>query len=210
MKVTFGLVNFHSPIVLRLERDILPTIAHYPQGEFEIICIDNDPAPSRELLDCLARITTTPARYIWNGGANLKIAAAKNQIYANATHPIAVYLCANHGRMFDPTWLEDLIRPFENHPKVALTGTMTPYTLADIGEGDGTGYFVQGGVLGVRVETLRKHPLSSTYPHAASDKWISRDLVKHGYQIANVASVKSVWQRSLPARHRYKYVHAEE
>src|SRR4030095_1348503 len=170
------------PIVLRLERDILPTIAHYPQGEFEIVCVDNESGPCGDLLDCLGRITT-PVRYIWSGGANLKIAASKNLIYATASHPIAVYVCANHGRMFDPTWVEDLIHHLQNHPMVALSGTMTPYNLADIGEGEGTGYFVQGGVLGVRVEILRKHPLSASFPNAASDKWISRDLVKRGYKI---------------------------
>jgi hypothetical protein len=208
MKVTFGLVNFSSPIVQRLERDILPTIAHYPEGEFEILCIDNDAVPSRDLLDCLGRIST-PVKYLWNGGANVKIAAAKNQIYANAAHPVVVYVCANHGKMFDPTWVEDLIRPLEQ-PGVALAGTLTPYKLADIGEGPGTGKFVQGGVLGVRVEILRKHPLSSSYPHGASDKWISRNLVKNGYKLADVASVKSVWQRPMPAQHPFKYIHAEE
>src|SRR4051812_26687017 len=112
MNITFGLVNFGSPIIQRLERDILPTIAHYPQGVFEIICVDNDPAPKRELLEFLGRVAI-PVRYLWNGGANTMVAAAKNQIYANASHPIVVYVCANHGRMFDPTWLEDLTRPFE-------------------------------------------------------------------------------------------------
>ena len=207
MKVTFGFVNFRSPLIERLERDILPTIAHYPHGEFEIICVDNDPLPGRELRDFLEGLKI-PVQYLWNGGANMKVAAAKNQIYAKASQPIVIYACANHGRMFDPTWLEDMIRPFED-PQVAMTGTRGRFRLADLGEGRGTGLFVQGGLIAVRTEALRKHPMSDQYPHAHSDKWISRELLRHGYKILNIESVLSVWQEPMPEGHDYKYVHAE-
>jgi hypothetical protein len=205
MRVTFGLVNFGSPIVQRLEREILPTIAHYPEGNFEILCVDNDPVPNRALLDFLSHVAM-PVRYLWNGGANVRVATAKNQLYANASHPIVVYVCANHGRMYDPTWLEDLIRPLEDR-RVALAGTVGKYWLADIGEGAGTGLFVQGGLLAAQADALRKHPLSERFPHAHSDKWICRELLKNGYEIANVETVKSVWNRAISGPHTFKYVH---
>jgi hypothetical protein len=102
-----------------------------------------------------------------------------------------------------------LIRPLKD-PKVALAGTTGRYLLADIGAGPGIGVFVQGGLMAVRVEALRKHPMSERFPHAHSDKWISWELLRNGYKIANVRNVKSVWQTPMPAEHAFKYIHAEE
>lgn len=208
MRVSLGLVNFASPIVQRLQRDVLPTLAHYPDGVFEIICIDNDPKPHTELQAFLASLTI-PVKYLWNGGSNVQISAAKNQLYALAAHPILVYVCANHGRMYDPTWLADLVQPLEN-PQVAMTGAGGYYQLADIGAGAGRAIFIQGGLLAARVEILRKHPLSEHYPHAHSDKWISRELMNQGYLIRNVPTVMSLWQQRIPEAHSFKYFHAEE
>ncbi|MCZ7648422.1 MAG: hypothetical protein M5U26_24710 [Planctomycetota bacterium] len=208
MRATIGLINFASPIVQRLERDVLPTLAHYPDGQFEIICVDNDAAPCQRLIDCL-RGMEVPCRYLWNGGANLQAAASKNQMYALASHPFFVYLCANHGRMYDPTWLEDLLLPFQ-HPQVAMAGMLDRYPLKHIGEGEGNGIYVQGGVLAARVEVMRRLPMSERFPHDHSDKFISLHLIREGYDLADVTTILSLWRKPIPEKHDYKYVHGEE
>jgi hypothetical protein len=195
-------------MIQRLERDILPTLRHYPHWEFELICIDNDPAPNQGLVEFL-RQCGIPVRYLWNGGANLQVAAAKNQLYGLASHPLLIYACANHGRLYNPTWLEDMVLPFQD-PQVALAGTVMTYPLDHIGKGEGTGIFVQGGLLAARVEILRRHRMTDEFPHMHSDKWICYELLRHGYRIAHVPSVLSLWRLPIPAQHAFKYVHAEE
>jgi hypothetical protein len=125
----------------------LPTLAHYPLA-FRIVCIDATRFPGAP--DRL-RTVKLPVKYLWNGGANLQVAAAKNQLYALASHPVLVYACANHGRLYDPTWLEDILVPLKD-PQVALAGTVTTFPLTHIGQAEGTGIFVQGGLLAARVD----------------------------------------------------------
>ncbi len=208
MRVTFGLVNFRSPVIERIEREILPTIAHYPKGEFEIICVDNSPERNPDL-EALLKQQRFPTHYLWNEGRNTKVAAAKNQIYTLAAHPIVVYLCANHGRMYDPTWLEDLIRPM-SRPRVAMTGHVKVcYDAPPEAAPPGT-LFVQGGVMAVKVDAMRKHPMPDHLPHSYSDVAIGWHLQKAGYQLADIPTILSYWRQPTPARHHCKYVHAED
>ncbi len=208
MQVTVALINYKSPIIERLDEVVIPTLAHYHGADFEILVVDNEPEPNRELIEYL-RECLVPFKYFWNEGQNLMVAASKNIIYEEAQYPYLVYICANHGRMYDPTWLEDMLKPFEV-PEVAMTGTLTTYPLSHIDEGEGEGVFVQGGVLAARVEVMRRHPMSPLFPHYHSDKWIGFELQKHGYKLAHVKTVLSLWRQKAPEQHDYKYVHDED
>jgi hypothetical protein len=208
LRVTFGLVNYRSPVIERIEREILPTIAHYPKGQFEIICIDNSPERSPDVEALLERIDV-PTRYVWNEGRNVKVAAAKNQIYQLASHPTVVYLCANHGRMYDPTWLEDIVRPLKRR-EVAQAGHVKLCKNPPPQTAPGDILFVQGGILAVKVEAMRRNPMPDDHPHAYSDVAISWHLQQSGYQIADVPTILSYWRMPTPAKHHCKYVHAED
>jgi len=122
MRVTFGLIAHNNPTTIRtrLYRDLLPTLAHYPHGEFEIVIVDNSANEDRDLhrIDDPVQI-----QYQWNDDENLQYSYAMNQLVELARHPHFVYLCATHGRMFDPTWLLDILAPL-NNPTVGMCGSV--------------------------------------------------------------------------------------
>src|SRR5256885_1648208 len=77
---------------VRLARDIVPTLRHYPDWQFELIVVDN----SAERMDDLDRDLAAlpwPARYLWQQGANTFYGPALNRAAALAQHPVIVYTC---------------------------------------------------------------------------------------------------------------------
>jgi hypothetical protein len=144
-------------------------------------------------------------RYEWNGGRNYGYGGALNRAVRQAKYERIVYLCTNHGSMNDPTWLDDILAPLED-PSVAMAGSVLPCLYACFGEA-GRGIHVQGGVFAARTEALRRHPHSPRYPHLASDIWVSRELLRAGYTLADVPSVASRWSEKVSDREKRKIVH---
>ena len=91
-----------------------------------------------------------------------------------------------------------------------MSGTLLKFPLDSIGEGSGTCAYIQGGVFAARVELLRKHPLTDRFPHGHCDEWISWELLRNGYGLANVPTVVSLWRTSPPPDLSFKFVHGAE
>jgi len=194
----------------RLERDILPTIAAHPDWDFQFIIIDNserDKRPASLFFEehRLDHIVLWP-------GTNLMYGPAMNLALQACTHPYLVYLCSNHGRMYDPGWIDDLLGPMIGDEKIAMTGSHYPSGCG----ADAFGFaphlpkiHIQGGIFAARTDTMRKHPYSTdpNWIHGASDIYQSYQLLNAGYTLADVPTIKSVWRYNLPSPERWKYVH---
>jgi hypothetical protein len=192
----------------RLERDVIPSLQSYSDWKFELLVVDN----SGGRLNDLARFVESlpwPSRYVWHNGVNLQYGPAMNVAARLAAHPVLVYLCANHGRMVDPGWVEDLVSPFWQNERVALTGHHYPSGAPSMFGFPSTigAYHIQGGVLGLRTAVIRRFPYhEGEYAHGCSDIWQSYRLMQAGFALHDVPSVMSVWRTHAPAG-RYKYVH---
>lgn len=192
----------------RLTRDIVPSLRAYENWRFELIVIDN----SDRRLDALAKIVDSlpwPSQYVWHGGTNLQYGPSMNLAANLASHPMLLYACANHGKMVDPGWVEDLARPIWEDPNVALTGSPYPSPPpSTLGFRDpGKHFHIQGGVLGAQTEVIRRHPYDEgEYAHWGSDIWQSYRLMEAGFELRPVSSVVSVWREKAP-RGNWKYIH---
>jgi GT2 family glycosyltransferase len=193
---------------LRLGRDVAPTLRHHADWRFELLVLDN----SERRLDGLAQDLAAlpwPSRYLWHEGQNLLYGPAMNRAAVLAQHPVMVYVCTNHGRMFDPTWIDDLVRPFWEDDRVAMTGHLypggDPKTLGLSYRGPWV--HVQGGVLAIRTDIVRSLPYDEgMFAHGCSDIFASYRAAQAGYVLKQVPSVISVWRQVAPPG-RWKYVH---
>jgi hypothetical protein len=194
---------------LRLSRDIVPSLRHYPDWRFELIIVDNSLCRLDALADMVAGLPW-PSRYVWNHGDNLFYGPALNMAVKMASHPVLLYLCANHGRMLDPGWVEDLARPFWEDERVAMTGH--PYPTGGVPSMLGFSnalepYHIQGGLLGMRTEIIKRFPYDEgLYRHGCSDIWQSYRLMQEGFVLRKVPTVVSVWRTRAPAG-PWKYIH---
>lgn len=206
MQVTVGICPYNNvaSFAERMTRLILPTLRHYPQWETEIICVDNSTTHDCTMVKPLAE-SGVPFTYVWNGGRNEAYGGAINRMMTLARYPHFVYVCSGHGKLHDPTWLEDIIAPL-SEPRCGQSGTIAPSNYEDIGR-HGWGWHVQGGLFAARTEVLRKFPYSAKYPHLHSDVWLSRELEDNGYRLVGVPSVASVWGRVVYEPHPFKVVH---
>jgi hypothetical protein len=193
----------------RVSRDVVPSLRHYPNWRFELIIVDN----SVRRLDALANLVAGlpwPSRYVWNDGHNLCYGPALNIAARLAAHPILLYLCANHGRMIDPGWVEDLARPFWQDEQVAMTGH--PYPTSALPSRFGfldslEPFHIQGGIVGMRTDVIKRFPYDEgLYKHGCSDIWQSFRLMQEGFVLRPVSTVISVWRAKAPAG-RWKYIH---
>ena len=87
---------------------------------------------------------------------NLMYGLAINSAIEITAYPYFVYVCSNHGHMYDPTWLDDLVNPIVHDSRVAMPGSLYP-----IGNPTEMGFpsylphvHIQGGVFGARTEAL--------------------------------------------------------
>ena len=193
----------------RLERDVLPTIAAHPDWKFQLIIIDNsdeDQKPSYDVLDSLQ------LHYVCKRpGTNIMYGPAMNLAVQNSIYPYLVYVCSNHGHMYDPTWIDDLINPLIRDAKVAMTGSRYPS-----GDPSSLGFppdlppfHIQGGIFGARRDTLLSHPYTSNqhYIHWGSDVYQCFKLLSAGFELFNVPAINSVWRQNVSSPERWKYVH---
>jgi hypothetical protein len=199
----------------RLDRDLLPALRHL-QGELEaeLIVMDNSEHRCARLVDALYQVArpgaADPVRrvcYRWQPD-NPLYGPSLNAAVKLARFPYLLYVCTNHGEAFDPTWACDLLAAIGN-PQVAMAGTLWP-------SGDPTAvgfpadlpaHHVQGGVFAARRDALLEHPYpEGEYAHYGADLVMCFQLMKAGYEIVDVPTVKSVW-REDPGRGDFKYVH---
>jgi GT2 family glycosyltransferase len=187
-----------------LYRDLLPAL-ELVGCEHELIVIDNSPTRLDRLADA---VKLAAGRYCWQLGENLMYGPALNLAVSLSAGEYLLYVCANHGEAFDPTWAQDLLAPFDD-PGVAMTGC-----LQSSGAPQAQGFppelfdaHVQGGVFGARTAVLREHPYDEgEYQHWGADVNLCFRLSQAGYGLADVPTVRSVW-REDPGEGDWKYLH---
>jgi GT2 family glycosyltransferase len=214
--VTAVMVAYHNEelALTRLLRDLMPSLLLY-RGvlDAELIVVDNSEQPQPRLAEAVRDNGTFPAKYLWSEGRNLYYGPALNLAVKAAAHPFLVYVCANHGRMLDPTWLWDMLEPMVNDAsgKVALTGSHYasgppsklgfPESLPRL--------HIQGGLFAGRTEVLAKYPYpDGEFAHWSSDIYQSFQLLQQGYRLVDVPTVKSVWRERVKGN-QYKFIHDE-
>lgn len=222
MKIHTVIIAYKDPPRARMRwmRDVLPGL-HHLGCERAVTCVDNSPTPSEILQE------TFGEDYLWQEGRNLMYGPSINLAVPRIPSDLILYVCAQHGKMHHPAWVEDLARPFDN-PKVGMTGYLmgsnSPEGVAHVthcpwvkdkytftNEG-GQGYVpqhVQGGVFMARTSAMLEHPYPPEIPHLYTDHIVTWAMMKAGWECVNVPSVVSVWRDRVP-RHKLegvKYVH---
>jgi hypothetical protein len=196
----------------RLTRDLVPSLRHYPDWNFELLVIDNSERRLDALADAVA-VLPWKSQYLWHCGANLLYGPSMNLAANLAEHPFLLYACMNHGRMIDPTWIEDLIRPMWHDERVAMCGHRYPSPPPEtLGFPDTCEHFhIQGGLLSARAEVIRNYPYDEgPHAHWGSDIWQSYRLMAAGFDLVQVPTVISVWrERAGPGMWKYIHDHAE-
>jgi hypothetical protein len=201
--------NNEYKALIRLTRDLMPALRAF---DAELIVIDNSTQPCHWLAEAVARSRVDHHHYCWQNGDNLMYGPAMNVAVKLATHPYLVYVCTNHGRSYDRTWLADLLAPLLADDTVAMTGT-----LAGAGSPTSMGFdaslpniHVQGGVFGARLEALRTHPYpNGQHAHWGADIYQCFALQAAGHKLVNVPTVHSVW-RAKAGTGTWKYVHEDD
>ena len=193
----------------RLNRDIIPTIKAHPEWNFEVIVVDNSDQEDKTLLNALNE-QNIYSEYLWPG-INIMYGPAMNLALTVNHYPYIVYLCTNHGRMYNPTWVDDLITPILENPNIAMTGSFYnscnpeemgfPSLLPSI--------HIQGGIFGARTEIMKRYPYTSDqrWVHWGSDIYQSYQLLNAGFLLHEVTTIKSVWRQSVNSPENWKYVH---
>ncbi len=201
--------NNQNKFHIRLERDIIPTIKAHPEWKFQIIIVDNSDYPNQILLNTLHELNITPL-YLWPG-KNIMYGPAMNLALSAYTYPYMVYLCSNHGRMYDPTWIDDLITPITENPKVAMSGSYygSCHPAAMGFSSSLPPIHIQGGIFAARTETMKKYPYTTDqrWVHGGSDVYQCYQLLNAGFLLHEVTTIKSVWQQCINSPENLKYVH---
>ena len=193
----------------RLQRDVLPTILAHPMWKFQLIIIDNSDTDNTSLYH-LPDKDNLNKTVIWPG-ENLMYGPTLNLALKFTEYPYIVYVCSNHGHMYDPTWLDDLLDPLIQNPTVAMTGSLYPS-----GDPVEMGFpsllpkiHVQGGIFGARTEALVSHPYTTDerWIHWGSDIYQCFQLLLAGFTLQNVETINSVWRQCVSSPQQWKYVH---
>lgn len=211
--VSFVLIAYNNSdkVKQRLERVVFPTATAYSNYSFQLIIVDNSNQP----LDIdLQKVKSARIALVYlQPTTNLMYGPSINLALEHAAHEFIVYICTNHGRMYDTTWLQDMLNPLLKESKAAMTGSTYPSC-----HPTKMGFpahlpheHIQGGVFAAKTAILRKYNYTSDarWVHGGSDIYQSYQLMKAGYKLVSVPSVKSVWRRKVPHSDKYKYVHDE-
>jgi hypothetical protein len=211
LEVSIILIPHNNPerFQTRLERDLLPTIEAHPTWKFQIVIADNSEASHRPSYDLL-RESALEYQVIWTG-SNMMYGPAMNLAVALCDHPYIIYACTNHGRMFDTSWIDDLIEPLIEDSNVAMTGSVCPS-----GHPTVFGFpahlpsiHIQGGLFGSKTKVLSAYPYThdSRWIHGGSDVYQSFQFLNAGMQLRDIPTIKSVWCGKLDSPEQWKYVH---
>lgn len=209
--VTIVIIPHNNPdrFKKRLERDVLPTIAAHPDWKFQIVIVDNSDEDKKQAYDFSE---WSNLEYICNWpGTNIMYGPAMNLALEVSIYPYLIYVCSNHGHMYDPTWIDDLVNPIITDSQIGMTGSHYPSCSPDF-----MGFprelpsiHIQGGVFGARTEAMIAHPYTTDqrWIHWGSDIYQSFQLLNAGFHIYDVQTVKSVWRECLSSPEQWKYVH---
>lgn len=193
----------------RLERDIIPTIKAHPLWKFEIIIVDNSDHANEIILNSLYEINIFPL-YLWPG-TNIMYGPAMNLASSVNPYPYMVYLCSNHGRMYDPTWIDDLVIPIIENPKIAMTGSLynSCHPAAMGFPKHLPSKHVQGGIFCAQTEIMKKYQYTKDHRwlHWGSDVYQCFQLLNAGFLLYDVSTIKSVWRQNVSQPEKWKYVH---
>jgi len=215
MDLTIALVAYRNEqkTIERIEKDILPALCD--QWDVEIICVDNSPEVSENLKK--RSIKDTKFRYIWNNEENWRYSKSLNYIVSIAKSEFFVYACTQHGYAIDHTWINDILRPLQDSPKIAMAGSIVTNRCNKMYgpafskfPNDMPDKHIQGGVFAGRTDAFLRHPYpADELPHNYSDIYITAELLFNGYDVANVRTIKSLWKEEVPVYERlnYKYIH---
>lgn len=193
----------------RLEQVVLPTIHAHPDWKFQLIIIDNSDADKRQMYILTDEANLTCL--IMRSDNNLMYGPAINLAVTMATYPYLVYVCSNHGRMYDTTWIDDLVNPMVQNTQIAMTGSLYPSGSPSI-----MGFplhlpsfHIQGGVFGAKTKVLINYPYTTDerWVHWGSDVYECFQLLSAGYVLHPVPTVNSVWKQCVGSPERWKYVH---
>ncbi|HTN53245.1 MAG TPA: hypothetical protein VML50_12630 [Anaeromyxobacter sp.] len=197
----------------RLLRDLLPTLRLRRRTlDAELVVVDNSAHRLERLDEAVRRNGACEARYLWNEGRNAWYGPALNQAVATARRPFLVYACARHGRMHDPTWIDDLLRPLveDREGAVAMTGSLYPSGAPSrMGFPDSLEWtHVQGGLFAARTDVVARFPWpDGSLAHWGADVYQGHRLREQGYRLVDVPTVKSVWRQRVEGS--WKWVHDE-
>ncbi len=216
MRVSIILIphNNEEKFKTRLERELLPTLLAHPAWKFQIIIVDNSDKDKRPSYQFFEKYQLNHA--IFWPGVNLMYGPAMNLALKACEYPYIIYMCSNHGRMYNPTWIDDLTDPIMQDERVAMTGSFYPScSPVDLGFPSHLPQIhVQGGVFAARTEIMQAHPYSTKQNliHWGSDIYQSFQLLNAGFILKDVPTIKSVWRQVVDLPEKWKYVHdyAEE
>lgn len=207
--VSFILIVYNNKdkFFTRIVRDILPTVFAYPDWNFQFVVIDNSLKENDGIEEFLLQKHVNYI-YKWND-RNIKYGPSVNLALEFCKYDYVVYICTNHGRMYNTGWLMDLISPLATNLKIGMTGTLhTGGNSRAFGFSRVSGNHIQGGIFGSRREILLKHPYNNKkYIHSGSDLYESFQLANAGFILKNVPTIVAVWNKTVYRPHRWKYVH---
>jgi hypothetical protein len=186
----------------------------YPESS-ELIFVDNSLRPMLEVYRFLQNLPI-PTTYEWQQGNNLLNAPGANRAIQLCHGDLGVYLCTRHGRMLNPTWVVDLLKPLQDSDEVGLTGD---WRTDGVGPGSWvwanmkhTPYYaspyIHGGIMGFRPELCRQSPYPQEFPNWGAD--ICRTALTHAAKKVCIA-VPSIRSSYLPVGTNltpWKYVHS--
>jgi hypothetical protein len=209
LTISFILIvyNNREKFFTRMDRDILPTVAYYPNCKFQFVIIDNSYEESKSIEKFLIEKHINYV-YKWNDN-NIKYGPSINLALEFCCYEYVVYICTNHGKMYDVGWLYDLISPLITNSKIGMTGTV--YDGGDsnaFGFPRVSGHHIQGGIFGSRKEILKRYPYSNKRSiHDGSDLYESFQLANAGFILKDIPTIKAVWNLIVNQPYKWKYVH---
>jgi GT2 family glycosyltransferase len=103
-----------------------------------------------------------------------------------------------------------MLAPLDD-PKVGAAGCVLPCEFNRVAAGPADliepQIHVQGGFWSARAEVLKQIGFSHRFPFEFCDVDLSRRLIAAGYELANVPTIVSVPDSTIPDPERFKYVH---
>ena len=159
---------------------------------FDLIVVDNSPRPITAIQNLCCDLD---AIHQWNGGYNVYHGGAMNIAATLSKRAAIVYFCAGHGRVLDHSWIADILAPLAD-PRCGIAGCLG-HCLFDRISADPRDWkipqqHIQGAIAAMRREVLLSIPYANRFPHNYSDVSMSLTLLKNGYHLADVPSVRSV------------------
>jgi len=214
LSVSLILVPYNEPSRFwdRIEKVVAPTIKAHENWRFEVIIVDNSDEQKLEMGNMKQFLDTENVHIKWlSPGKNLMYGPAINLAVQHASNPYLVYLCANHGKLYQTDWIDDLLFPLYQKDGIGMTGSFYPSSSPEDAGFSETlpQVHIQGGVFAAKTSTLKPHPYpeDEKWKHWGSDIYQSFQLMEGGLALEDIPTIKSVWREIVEAPERWKYIH---